>query len=136
MKEARAIFLYDGECGFCNATVLFLLDNTEAHRLTFCALQSDRARALCTEHGVDQIDFSTAYFFDGKRMHTRSSAVLRAISLSNTPARFLAAGLVVPKLIRDHCYSIISRFRKRIPGLGENACRLLGTDERDRFLSQ
>jgi hypothetical protein len=51
-------------------------------------------------------------------------------------ARLLAAGLVVPKLIRDHCYSIISRFRKRIPGLGENACRLLGTDERDRFLSQ
>jgi len=67
MKEERAIFLYDGECGFCNATVLFLLDNTESHRLTFCALQSVCARALCTEHGVDQMDFSTAYFFDGKR---------------------------------------------------------------------
>ena len=136
MKQRRAIFFYDGECGFCNATVSFLLDNTEAHQLAFCALQSDFAHALCKEHGVDRVDFSTAYFFDGTKIHMASSAVLRAISLSNTPARLLAAGLVIPKPIRDYCYSVISRLRKQIPGFGRNACRLLDADERDRFLCQ
>jgi predicted DCC family thiol-disulfide oxidoreductase YuxK len=28
MQQERAIFLYDGECGLCNSTVIFLLDNT------------------------------------------------------------------------------------------------------------
>lgn len=136
MEQGRAIFLYDGECGFCNATVLFLLDNTEAHRLAFCALQSACAHKLSWEHGVDQVDFSTAYFFDGTKIHMGSSAVLRAISLSNTPARLLAVGLIIPKLIRDYGYSVISRFRKRVPAFAGNACRMLDTDERDRFLDQ
>jgi predicted DCC family thiol-disulfide oxidoreductase YuxK len=136
MKEERAIFLYDGECGFCNSTVIFLLDHTAADRLAFCALQSDYAKALCRDHGLEQPDLSTAYFFDGTKIYTRSSAVLHAISLSDTPARFLALGLVIPKLIRDYCYSVISRTRKRIPRLGRNACRLLAADERARFLCQ
>jgi predicted DCC family thiol-disulfide oxidoreductase YuxK len=136
MKEERVIFLYDGECGFCNSTVIFLLDNTAADRLAFSALQSDYAHALCREHGVEEPDLSTAYFFDGTKIHMRSSAVLRAISLCNTPARFLAFGLVIPKLIRDYCYSVISRFRKHIPRLGKNDCRLLAADERARFICQ
>ena len=136
MKEERAIFLYDGECGFCNSTVIFLLDHTAADRLAFCALQSDYAQALFREHGVEPPDLSTAYFFDGAKIHMSSSAVLRAISLCNTPASFLAIGLVIPKLTRDYCYSVFSRFRKHIPGLGKNACRLLAADERARFLGE
>jgi len=57
----------DGDRGFCSATVLLLLDNMEARRLAFCPLQSDFAHALRRDHGVDQVDFSTAYFFDGTR---------------------------------------------------------------------
>ena len=102
MKQERGIFLYDGECGFCNSTVIFLLDNTAADRLAFCALQSDYAHALCREHGVEHVDLSTAYFFDGAKIHMRSSAVLRAISLCNTPASFLAVGFFIPKFIRDY----------------------------------
>jgi predicted DCC family thiol-disulfide oxidoreductase YuxK len=135
MQQERAIFLYDGECGLCNSTVIFLLDNTVADRLGFCALQSDHARALCRKHGVEQPDLSTAYFFDGSRFYMNSSAVLRAISLCSTPARFLAVGLIIPKPIRDCCYSMISYFRKQIR-LGNNACRLLTADERARFLCQ
>jgi predicted DCC family thiol-disulfide oxidoreductase YuxK len=63
----------------------------------------------------------------------RSSAVLCAISLCNTPASFLAASLVIPKPIRDYFYSVASRFRKHIR-LGKNGCRLLAADERARFL--
>jgi predicted DCC family thiol-disulfide oxidoreductase YuxK len=134
MKQERGIFLYDGECGFCNSTVIFLLDNTAADRLAFCALQTDYPYALCREHGVEHVDLSTAYFFDGAKIHMRSSAVLRAISLCNAPASFLAVGFFIPKFIRDYCYSVISRFRKHIPRLGKNACRLLTADERARFL--
>ena len=133
MKQERGIFLYDGECGFCNSTVMFLLDNTTADRLSFCALQSDYAHTLCREHGVEKVDLSTAYFFDGAKIHMCSSAVLRAISLCHTPASFLAAGLVIPKPIRDYFYSVVSRFRKHIR-LGKNGCRLLAAEERARFL--
>ena len=135
MQQEGAIFLYDGACGFCNSTVIFLLHNTAADRLAFCALQSDYAHALCRKHGVEQPDLSTAYFFDGSRFHMNSSAVLRAISLCSTPARFLAVGLIIPKSIRDYCYSVISYFRKHIRP-GNDACSLLTADERSRFLCQ
>jgi predicted DCC family thiol-disulfide oxidoreductase YuxK len=130
----EAIFLYDGECGFCNSIVMFLLDNSAANRLSFCPLQADFSRELCREHGIEEVDLSTAYFFDGTKMHMRSSAVLRAITLCNTPARYLAVGLFIPKLIRDQFYSVISRFRKHIPRLRKTGCRLLTANETARFL--
>jgi predicted DCC family thiol-disulfide oxidoreductase YuxK len=129
-----AIFLYDGECGFCNSVVMFLLDNSAANRLSFCPLQADFSQELCREHGIEEVDLSTAYFFDGTKIHMRSSAVLRAITLCNTPARYLAVGIFIPKLIRDQFYSVISRFRKHIPRLRKTSCRLLTANETARFL--
>jgi hypothetical protein len=37
-NQEGAIFLYDGECGFCDSIVMFLLDNSAANRLFFCPL--------------------------------------------------------------------------------------------------
>jgi len=63
-----------------------------------------------------------------------SVQILRVISLSDTPARFLALGLVIPKLIQGYCYLLISRFQKHIPRLGKNGCRLVAADDRTGFL--
>jgi predicted DCC family thiol-disulfide oxidoreductase YuxK len=123
---------------FCNSSVIFLLDNTTADGWLFAPCNPIMLMRSAGEHGhgVEQPDLSTAYFFDGAMIHMRSSAVLRAISLGNTPARFLAFGLVIPKLIRDYCYSVISHFRKHMPRLGLNDCRLLAANQRARFLCE
>ena len=132
MKEA--IFFYDGDCGFCNATVLFLLERTKLTSLLFCPLQSKYAENFFAEHGYQQPDLTTAYLFHNGRLYQKSSAVLRAITLAEGPVRHLGIFLAIPSCIRDGVYDFISSVRKQIR-LGKSSCRLLTPQERKRFLS-
>ncbi|NEO97263.1 MAG: DUF393 domain-containing protein [Symploca sp. SIO2E9] len=132
MKEA--IFFYDGDCGFCNATVLFLLERTKLTSLLFCPLQSKYAENFFSEHGYQQPDLTTAYLFSNGRLYQKSSAVLRAITLAEGIVRHLGIFLTIPSFIRDGVYDFIASVRKQIK-LGKSDCRLLTPQERKRFLS-
>lgn len=132
MKEA--IFFYDGDCGFCNATVLFLLERTKTTSLLFCTLQSKYAENFFAEHGYPQPDLTTAYLFHNARLYQKSSAVLVAITLTEGSVRHLGIFLKIPSAIRDSVYDFVSLVRKQIP-LGKVSCRLLTPQERKRFLS-
>ena len=132
MKEA--IFFYDGDCGFCNATVLFLLERTKLTSLLFCPLQSKYAENFFAKHRYQQPDLTTAYLFHNGRLYQKSSAVLRAITLAEGPVRHLGIFLAIPLFIRDGVYDFISLIRKQIR-LGKSSCRLLTPQERKRFLS-
>jgi len=128
----RATFFYDGECGYCNATVMFLLDNTEADSLYFSPLQSEYARDFFVERGYKKPDLSTAYLFANGRLYQKSSAVLKAIALARRPVSYLRIFLVIPKFVRDGAYDFVAAIRKQIP-LGKG-CRVLAPHERVRFL--
>ncbi|NEO23899.1 MULTISPECIES: DCC1-like thiol-disulfide oxidoreductase family protein [unclassified Moorena] len=128
-----AIFLYDGDCGFCNATVLFLLERTKLTSLLFCPLQSKYAENFFAEHGYQPPDLTTAYLFHNGRLYQKSSAVLMAITLAEGPVRNLGIFLAIPPFIRDGVYNLISSVRKQIQ-LGQSSCRLLTPQERQRFL--
>ena len=135
MKNSRekAIFFYDGECGFCDATVMFLLDNTSSDTLLFCQLQSKFAEQFFSQHNYPQPDLTTAYLFYRSRLYQKSSAVLRAFALSNKLVKHLSLFLAVPKFIRDSVYDLVSTFRQYIK-IGKNNCRLLTPIERKRFI--
>lgn len=131
--KQQAIFFYDGECGFCNATVMFLLDRTSFDSLLFCKLQSSFAEEFFLQRNYSQPDLTTAYLFHRSRLFQKSSAVLRAISLADTPAKNLQVFLAVPKFIRDGIYNLVSRLRQHIK-IGKTNCRLLTAQERQRFI--
>ena len=130
----KAIFFYDGDCSFCNTTVLFLLDRTKLSSLLFCPLQSKYAENFFFEHGFQQPDLTTAYLFHKGRLYQKSSAILKAITLAERPLRHLGIFLTIPSFIRDSVYDFISSVRKQIQ-LGKSSCRLLTPQERKRFLS-
>ncbi len=132
MKEA--IFFYDGDCGFCNATVLFLLEKTKMTSLLFCPLQSEYAENFFAEHRYQQPDLTTTYLFHNGRLYQKSSAVLRAIALAEGLVRHLGIFLAIPSFIRDGVYDFVASVRKQIR-LGKSSCRLLTPQERKRFLS-
>ena len=131
--QSTAIFFYDGECGFCNATVMFLLDRTSPNKLLFCQLQSKFALNFFSEHNYPQPDLTTAYLFYRGRLFQKSSAVLQATSLAHPPVNYLKVFLAVPKFIRDGIYNLVSRLRKHIK-IGKTNCRLLTPSQRQRFI--
>lgn len=132
-RQRKAIFFYDGACGFCNATVMFLLDNTSPDALLFCQLQSEFAKQFFAEHNYPQPDLTTAYLFHRSRLYQKSSAVLQAVGLSNKLVKHIKLFLAVPKFVRDTVYDFVSTFRQYIKISNKN-CRLLTPLERNRFI--
>lgn len=132
-KPVQNTFFYDGTCGFCNSTVLFLLDRTAPDRLSFCSLQSSHAETILRPFGIDPRAARSSYLYDGRTVHRDSSAILHALWLCGAPASLAAAALIVPRFLRDWIYDRVAANRHRLSRPGKVQCRLLTPAERQRF---
>lgn len=127
------LVLYDGHCGFCDASVQWLLDHDPEGRLHFAALQGETAAAVraagAWPEGLDSI----VYVEDGVYLSWRSTAAVRIARALPWPWRVLAGFWLVPWPLRDIGYRLVARVRYRIWGR-RDACRLPAPEEAARFL--
>ncbi len=129
----KPIIFYDGDCGFCNKTVQFVLNHEKNSEIHFCALQSDFAKAFFEKLGIHEIDLSTFYFWDGKKLHSRSTAALKVLNYLRFPYTLGKIGWICPGFIRDYIYNQIAKRRMR---LVPSFCALPTPSQAVRFLSQ
>ena len=127
------LVLFDGECGFCDASVQWLLDHDPEGRLAFSPLQGETAAEIRRRGdwptGLDSIVFVE----QGERLSWRSTAAVRIARVLPWPWRGLAGLWMVPWPLRDLGYRLVAAVRYRIWGR-RDACRLPGPDEAARFL--
>lgn len=119
----------------CLATphaVNFLIDRDPKARIGFASLQSPQGQALCTKHNV-KTDLNTMVLIEGSKVHTKSGAALRVLAGLGGLWSLLYVLLLVPRFIRDFCYSLFARNRYRLFGQSES-CRRMTPDLRRRFL--
>ena len=129
----KPIIFYDGDCGFCNKTVQFVLNHEKNPEIHFCALQSEFADFFLKESGVSEIDLSTFYFWDGKELNERSTAALKVLDYLRFPFNLGKIGWICPRFIRDRIYNQIAKRRMR---LAPSFCALPTPEQALRFLSQ
>jgi predicted DCC family thiol-disulfide oxidoreductase YuxK len=128
------VLLYDGDCGFCSASVKFILTHERRHFLRFAPLQCAfaamvRARHKALEH-VDSIIWVEPRDA-GFSVWTRSAAALRVDRYLGGPWRLLAIAYLIPRGLRDRAYDVIARHRRRvIPAI----CWVPPATSRGRFL--
>eukprot|EP01062_Namystynia_karyoxenos_P079373 TRINITY_DN8354_c0_g1_i1.p1 TRINITY_DN8354_c0_g1~~TRINITY_DN8354_c0_g1_i1.p1 ORF type:complete len:198 (+),score=53.41 TRINITY_DN8354_c0_g1_i1:74-667(+) len=109
------VVLVDGECALCNGFVQFASVRDSRHRLRFAAQQSPVGRDLLQCFGQPQ-DLSTVVVIDRETgepvCHRKSTAVMQVMRQLDG-GWWLAAGLmrVIPRPIRDCCYSLVARWR-------------------------
>ena len=115
------IVFYDGECGFCNKVVQFILQHETKEELLFCSLQSEFAIEFLRKRGHDAKLLNTLYFSDGEKVYRKSSAALKIIPFLTTKFQFLRVFWVLPAFLRNFFYDIIAFFRKKIM---TNSCSL------------
>lgn len=129
----HAVVIFDGECGFCDGWIQFLLrfDRKEAFR--FCARQSEAGAAISSRIGLPPGGVGSIVVVEGKRIHLRSGAVLRMLSLLGFPFSLIGVLRWIPERLRDAGYDLIARNRKRWFG-GVTQCRVPAPSERHRFL--
>jgi predicted DCC family thiol-disulfide oxidoreductase YuxK len=136
-KDAHQIVLFDGTCGFCDASVQWLLDKDRPGVLRFAPLQGPSCAALRAAGAPIPSDMDTVVLLtrapSGWRAHLRSDAAVEICARLPAPWRHLAALRWVPRPLRDLGYRAVAAVRYRIWGRVD-ACRLPAPDEAARFL--
>ncbi|MFV0337456.1 MAG: thiol-disulfide oxidoreductase DCC family protein [Chthoniobacterales bacterium] len=124
--------IYDGECGFCSASIRFIWKRDVARKFTFAQLQSPVGKQLLAENGVHEIRMDTVYLVTEEGVFAKSDAAFRV--LAELPRWRWTASLLrcIPKPIRNFGYDFIARHRQKISN--QNACELPPIEVRKRFL--
>lgn len=132
-KEAsydRVVF-YDGECGFCNSSVQFIL-NKKKTPFYFAALQSETGKKILKKHNI-AVKLDTIYFLKQDKIYDRSSAALQIARGLKGGYPLLFVFYIIPKFLRDPFYNLIARYRHKIRS---GYCMLPAKEDEQYFIKE
>ena len=132
------LLLYDGDCGFCDRSVQWVLERDVEQRFSFAPLQGDTAAALRDRHPVIPRDLDSMVLVrvrdQEERIFLRSAAVLRVAAELPGLWRCFGILLVLPGWLMDLFYRPVAALRYRLFGRIDQ-CRRVLPEEAHRFLS-
>lgn len=113
MSSESVILFYDGDCPLCNRVVTFVLNHEKKPNILFSALGSEASTNWRKAHPESLMDEDSVYFYDGKTLYNRSSAVLKILPHLKWYIQILRIGWMLPKALRDRCYDFVALRRKK-----------------------
>jgi len=132
MPYGAAVLFYDGECGFCNLAVQFVLKHEKAKAVRFSPLQSDFAKTLFARHKVDN-DLRSLIVLHKGRFHKKSRAVRALAPFLKNPYGILLRSIgIFPPFLSNFVYDLTARNRQKI--IKNPSCALPTPEDSDRFL--
>jgi predicted DCC family thiol-disulfide oxidoreductase YuxK/uncharacterized membrane protein YphA (DoxX/SURF4 family) len=143
-RSAFPVVFFDGHCNLCNSFVDFVIRHDRRHVIHFASLQSAAGRqigsispraAYTSKRETDDADgLLTIVFLDlDGCAYARSDAVLKIMGHFGGPYRLSAGLWLVPRIIRDFFYRLISRHRYAVFGQ-RVTCRVPTAEEQSLFL--
>lgn len=125
------IVFYDGDCGFCNRTVRYILKNDKTKSLLFASIQSKYTEDLFQENNWEPLKLNTFYLLENGTLFKKSRAALKVARYFSFPQRLLVVYQIIPNCIRDQVYDFIANRRHRI---SKGYCIVLNEEEESRFM--
>ena len=129
----QPILLFDGECGFCNRSVQFLLEREKNKKLHFAPLQSRIGEQLRAYFEIDPKTDSMILIRD-HAAYIKSCAALRLTGYMKGGWPLMQVFILLPSFLRNPVYDFIARRRMRWFGRVDN-CALLKKEDQNRFLA-
>lgn len=126
------IIFFDGDCNLCNSAVQFILKWEINKEFKFASLQSDFAKENIDEKY--RKDLSTIIYSEDNKFYYKSDAVLKISKYLKKPLNYIYYSVIVPRLLRDYIYMIISRNRKKF-FKNKNVCLFMTKELKERFLN-
>ncbi|MBW8361095.1 MAG: DCC1-like thiol-disulfide oxidoreductase family protein [Kaistella sp.] len=133
MKDIPKYYIFfDGDCGFCNYWVQWILEKDKKDEFLFSSLQSEFGQNFLKERGLEQKQFNTLYLWRPDSYYlVKSEAVLKIAKILGGTYGFLAKLNIFPRFFSDQIYDVVARNRKQISA---GACRLPTEKERRKFI--
>jgi predicted DCC family thiol-disulfide oxidoreductase YuxK len=131
--KRQPILLFDGECGFCNKSVQFVLQHERKPKLSFAALQSHEGQILLNYFEIDGKKIDSLILIRNNQAFIKSCAALRVTQYLKGLWPVMVAFIIIPPFIRNLVYDFIAKRRIKWFGRVEH-CALLKQEDRKRFL--
>ncbi len=126
--------LFDGVCNLCNRLVLFIIKRDKKRLFKFASLQSIYGEDVSKKLQIKSPPYGSIILIDKEKIYFKSEAVLKILIALGGVWRIASLLKIIPKSIRDYCYSIISRHRYKIFGKRES-CMIPSEALKNRFLN-
>lgn len=131
------VLLYDGVCGFCNASVQMVIRHDRRKTLRFAALQSDYGQSVIARHSelqnIDSLVLVEQAGDGRERVSYRSTGALRVAAYLGGVWKLFLIFYIIPRPVRDFVYDLIARYRYRLFGRYDS-CAIPSPKVRSRFL--
>ena len=112
MKDPLVIF--DGDCAFCNKSVMLILKQDRSQTINVCSNQSVKGKEVIDYYKITESTDSTIIYIIENKVYYRSTAALQICKKLKGLYPLLPLFLIVPAIIRDAVYLFISKHRKKI----------------------
>ena len=133
----KHLVFFDGNCGFCDHTVQWLLARDSKEQLYFAPLEGDMAGHVLSQfvlpEGLDSIIYVRT-LNDGSEMFVYSDAIGQILKELPWYWSWLRVGWLTPRGVRDQIYKAFAA--RRIQWFGTvDACQLPNERQARRLLS-
>ena len=131
--ENKKIILFDGVCNLCNKTVQTIIKNDKNDVFRFAPLQSDVARQIINERGIDTENLDTVILIEpGVAYYHKSTAAIE-IAKHLDGYSWLKIFKPLPEGFRDGIYSFVANNRYKWFGKKET-CMVPTPEQQALFL--
>ncbi len=129
----KSIILFDGECNFCDQSVLFIIKRDKRALFKFASIQSEVGQEIIKNYHIPP-HIDSIILVEKGICYYQSTAALKICKHLKGVWKLFYILILIPKPIRDFMYNIIARNRYKWFGKKE-ACILPSPEIRKRFLS-
>jgi len=105
------IVFYDGDCGFCQYSILFLLRADKSKRLKFAPLNGETYKKI---YGKVDSNPTSVVFYNDKKSFEKSSAFIEIARVLGGGYQLFVLLKFVPAFLRDIVYDVIARRRHKM----------------------
>lgn len=125
------IVFYDGDCGFCNRSVNYVMKRDTTHSIHFASLQAEVTQRIFEENNWPKPNLSTFYFMKDGELFEKSKAAFKVLRYFPWYLKWLQLFRIVPIRIRDWTYDQVAKRRRKI---SKGYCVMPSEEEKRLFL--
>lgn len=128
---SKSIIIFDGNCGFCSKTVMFIAKNDKNNNFKFISSLSEFGTKLLLKHNIKGLEKVTIILVENE-IYIKSIAIRKVLLKISSYKIIGYLMFLFPKKLSDYAYDLISKNRKLI--IKNNICEIPNSEIRKKFI--
>ena len=130
----HSILIYDGDCGFCNKTIMFVARNDKNNSFKFISSLSEFGTKLLLKYKIKGLEKATIILVENEsEVYIKSTAIRKVLLKIPSYKIFGYLMFLFPKKLSDYVYDLISKNRKLI--IKYNICEIPTAEIQKKFIT-